>query len=255
MSGQPGLSESQKFRESGLTGYPDPTVEKIRRLVQKFGHTALIVNRLDYYGNGIPVGAFCNALCFILYGFYRCEVYYTFDTFLLSILLFFGGIGQATAGFLEFIKGRAFTSSIYLTLGFYCLSHYVVEITKYKYNSSFASLFTYDDNSLCAFYGAWMIITIPLVVASIKTNVMYVVQSGATFLFFFFMCVGEGVSKDGLRRITAGIFEVIAGFISLYLFASQLINEQLGRPLLTSIPLTDDNEIDIPPENLVETPQ
>ena len=68
-----------------------------RRLFDKMGREYITCNRLDYFGNGIPLGSFCYAIAFIIYGFYRCKVYRVNDTFLWSIILLFGGIGQCTA--------------------------------------------------------------------------------------------------------------------------------------------------------------
>lgn len=50
-------------------------LQNIRQLLFKLETTALNVNRLDYYGNAIPIGAFCNAVAFILFGFNRCHVF------------------------------------------------------------------------------------------------------------------------------------------------------------------------------------
>ena len=74
-----------------LTGtrftYLDPTMAG--PLFNKFGRDPWIFNRLDFYGNSIILGAMCNALAFIIYGFYRCKVYRVNDTFLWSVILLF----------------------------------------------------------------------------------------------------------------------------------------------------------------------
>ena len=41
----------------------DLDVEYIKRIMLNFGNTVIIV---DYYGNSIPLGSFCNAISFIL---------------------------------------------------------------------------------------------------------------------------------------------------------------------------------------------
>ena len=96
----------------------------VRRLFEKLGREMLVCNRLDFYGNSVILGSFCFAIKFIVYGFYRCKVYKVNDTFLWAVVLLFGGIGQVTAGFLEYIKGRTYPTALYLTVGFYCLCHY-----------------------------------------------------------------------------------------------------------------------------------
>ena len=59
------------------------------RFFSKIGREYLTCNRLDYYGNSIPLGSFCYAIAFIIYGFYRCKVYRVNDSFLWSVILIF----------------------------------------------------------------------------------------------------------------------------------------------------------------------
>ena len=172
--------EIRIIEKSGIQENVDSNVEQIRRLMGKLGYTELIVNRLDYYGNAIPLGAFCNAITFILYGFHRCNVFLNKDSFLWAVILLFGGIGQTTAGLLEFVKGRTFTTTLYLALGIYCLSHYFLYILPLKFSKIAILGINFDEPSLCGFYGAWMMISIPITISSIRTNLFYVLQCLAT---------------------------------------------------------------------------
>ena len=250
------ISEEKKLKND-YTATPiyDPSVESIKRLIQKFGYTAIIVNRLDYYGNAIPLGAFCNCIAFVLYGFHRAGVYSTNDTFLWGLILLFGGIGQVTAGLFEFLKGRSFPATLYLTYGFYCLSHYATYIIPLKFKDFGIYGINYDANSLAFFYGAWFIINLPLVICSLKTNLFYLLQTVFTLLFLLMRWIGEiAESKPDIIKTTAGILEAIAGFVSLYICINQLINEQFRKQFLPSFPLSPDNEIDIV-EDVYQTPQ
>ena len=92
-------------------------IKNIKELLNHLGRSALWVNRLDYYGNSIPIGAFCNAVAFILVGFERVHTF-TKDEFLQGVLLIFGSLGQITCGLLEYIKLRSYSALLYLTLGF-----------------------------------------------------------------------------------------------------------------------------------------
>ena len=49
--------------------------ENIKELLYKLERTALFVNRLDYFGNAIPIGAFCCAITFILLGFKQVHTF------------------------------------------------------------------------------------------------------------------------------------------------------------------------------------
>ena len=220
-------------------------IVKFKQLINKLGTTAIIVNRLDYYGNAIPLAALGNAIAFILNGFYRCRVYSNNDTFLWSIVLVFGGIAQITGGFLEFLKGRSFPTMLYLTLGFYCLTNYETTIIPMEFG--LINIYgLYNSNlTLAFFYGAWMAVFIPTLISSFKVNLFYLIQCLATIAFFIIRCIGELFDIYSLKRHTSGILEAIAGFTSLYICLNQLINEQFRHQLLPSFPFNDSNEIDI----------
>ena len=50
------------IKNNQINKLPNNNYENIKRLTQNLGYTELIVNRLDYYGNSVPLGAFCNAI-------------------------------------------------------------------------------------------------------------------------------------------------------------------------------------------------
>ena len=219
-----------------------------KRLISKFGSEVLNWHRMDYYANAIPLGSFCFALAFIIYGFYRCKVYKVNDTFLWSVILLFGGIGQCTAGFLEWCKGRAFPTALYLTYGFYCLSHYALYIIPpwFLINSNTSMLYNYTEDSLCAYYSAWVVISFAILIGSIRTNLLFILQSLFTFGFFMLRAIGEGCGSLGTKRNAAGILQAIAGFFSLLICISQLLNnETFRKPVFPTCPTTPYNEVDV----------
>ena len=226
-------------------GY-DPTFAK--RLFAKMGREYLICNRIEYYGNSIPLGAFSYALAFIIYGFYRCKVYRVNDTFLWAVILLFGGIGQCTAGFLEFCRGRAFPTALYITYGFYCLSHYASYVIPqwFNINHNTSMIYNYTEDSICAFYCGWVFISFALLLGSIRTNCLYICQCLSAFGFFLLRAVGEGMGSLGTKRTAAGILQVISGFFSLLVCFSQILNnETFYRPLFPTRPTAQNNEIDL----------
>lgn len=219
-----------------------------KRLIDKFGSEVLTWNQMDYYANAIPIGSFCYAIAFIIYGFYRCKVYRVNDTFLWSVILLFGGIGQSTAGFLEWCKGRTFPSVVYLSFGFYCLSHYAYYIIPewFYINSNQSMLYNYSEDSFCAFYCGWVFISFALLIASLRTNLLFLLQLLTAYAFFILRAVGEGVGSLGTKYHAAGILQAISGFFSLLICFSQLLNnETFYRPCFPTCPLSDYNDIDV----------
>jgi len=232
----------------GVIHYLDPNLA--RPLFTKFGQEPWIFNRLDFYGNSIILGSICNALAFIIYGFYRCKIYKVNDTFLWSVILLFGGLGQITAGFLEYCKGRSFPCTVYLCLGFYCLSHYAYYVIQphFDINYNHYMYYTYDTTSMAAFYAGWTFISFALVLGSIRSNLLYILQLATCFAFFLLRAVGEGCGSLGTKRHAAGILEAISGFFSLLVGFSQILNnETCFRMCCPTCPMSPDNEIDMLP--------
>ena len=210
---------------------------EISTFLNKLEHSSLLVNRLDYYGNSIPLGAFCFAVSFILIGFSesRIKVFKEPDKFTYLVLLFFGGIGQITAGIFEYIKSRTFPTVVYILYGLYFLSFFFGKNSK---------IFEIND-SLKIFYGTWAGLTLPLLFASFQTNVFYIIQNIATLAFFIIRCIGECKNSDTLNEIVSGILELIAGFCSLYICFSQVLNEHFRCIILPTFPINKENEIDL----------
>ena len=217
-------------------------------LLSRLSHGFWLLNRLDFYGNSIILGALCNALAFITYGFFRCKVYKVNDTFLWAVVLLFGGIGQVTAGFLEFLKCRSFPSIVYLTLGFYCLSHYAFYVIPKHMDlwQNQTLIYPLEPGSICCFYSAWVVICFGLVLIASKSNVLFLLQLATCLIFFLLRAVGEGSDSLGTKRNAAGILQVISGFFSLFVGISQIINnETFYYNCIPTCPLCPDNEIDL----------
>ena len=57
--------------------------------------------------------------------------------------------------------------------------------------------------------------------------------------------VREGFDEKKVKENTGGIILAISGFISFYIFLTQIINEAVKFPLLPAVPIKPDNEVDI----------
>lgn len=230
--------EAEHLKNSKINKYI--LEDEIDALLNKLETTSIYVNRLDYYGNTIPLGAFCFAISFILYGFIECEILEKADTFTYLVLLLFGGVGQITAGVLEYIKARTFPTVCYLLYGIYFISFFL----GYYYKDVALGL----EKSRQIFYGTWAGLSLPLLIASLKTNVIYLLQNLSVFAFFIIRCIGECIGKnlgEKLKGLVSGILEMVTGFLSLYLCFSQLLNEHYRCNILPAFPISEENEIDV----------
>ena len=231
-------NEKNKDEFSGVIRGAPKFEDDADYLLYNINHYTLLVNKLDNYGNSIPLGAFCYALSFIMYGFYECKVHKKKDKFLDLILLLFGGIGQIIAGLLEYIKGRTYPSNLYLLYGIYFISFYYA-----------AEYFEKNANTIhnCKkfFFGSWAGLTFPLFVGSFQTNLFYSFQTLTGCGFFIIRCVGECEEIKSLNETVSGILEIVTGVVSLYICFNQIINQTFRFQLLPSLNFQKDNEIDL----------
>ena len=238
------VGEDQKLKGTLLPQEETPNQNKninnIKELLFKLEHDLLIINRIDFFGNTIPIGAFCNAITFIISGFVRCHVLNKEKIeFLEGIVIIFGGLGQITSGFLEFLKARSYSALLYLTLGFYCITNLFVE-----FDYDIFDIGKGEKKEITLYLWTWFLLMIPLILASFKINVFFLIQTGSTFLFFLFRWVGEISEKEGLYDYTSGIFQLIAGFVSFYIFGYQIIDMEWQSETLPCIAFDKGNDID-----------
>ena len=231
------LNSQAQFIDDSKKDENNSNFKQLKQLIDNLEYYLLNINRLDYYSNTIPLGSFCNAVTFILYGFNLCYVF-NCEIFLNGVLLIFGGIGQITTGALEFFKQRTFPCIVYFTYGLFCLSLYFIKANIFENLNS-------KNIDMCAFYGAWMIISIPITISSIKINLFFVVQTFLTSAFFVLEVIGQGFNEKKVINNTGGVILSISGFVSLYIFLTQIINEAVKFPLLPACPIKPDNEVDI----------
>ena len=216
----------------------------IDEILYKINRYALNVNKLDHYGNAIPLGAFCFSISFFMNGLFEVGAHKNPDKYLYIILLLFGGCGQIIAGILEYIKGRTFSSNLYLIYGIYFVTFFLM---KYPFQSR-----QYDPEECYKFfYGSWAGLTFPLIIGSFHVNLFYVIQTIVGCAFFVVRCIGECKDISVMKGIISGILEIIIGVASFYICINQIINDTLGFRLLPAISLQQDNDIDIDvvPEN------
>ena len=213
--------------------------DKLSQLLYEIKNYSLLVNKVDTYANAIPLGSFCFSISFILYGFYEAKVNKEKDDFLYYILFLFGGIGQIISGIFEYIKGRTFPANLYLLYGIYFFSIY------YFYYYDTGNPLILDDDIKPFFYGSWAVLSFPIFIGSIQSNLFFILQTFFAFAFFIVRCIGEYKNSSKLNELVSGILELVTGFISLYICVSQIINEALKFRAIPSVPMNQENDIDI----------
>ena len=215
------------------------TQEKIRQKEEKekilnYIKESQYIIDTDHYSNSIIIGSFCYAMAFVSFGIYKSRIISDEYTNIWTCLATYGGLGQLTAGFLELNKKREFTSFLYLIYGTYCLTHYLLRILTDRFGE-------YD---LCMFFLAFLLISLPCVVFSLKINLFFLIQTISGSLYFLMRGIGEGVVEDILSEQVSGVLQIISGVCSFYIFLSQMFNMFNNNKCIPTFPFDINNNVD-----------
>lgn len=208
--------------------------KKIVNIFKELSKKTIYTYDIKKYGNSILIGSFCHSIAFILFGLYRTRVLQDEYNNIWSIMALFGGLGQTTAGVMELIKGREFPSFIYLIYGIYCFSHYCLRVNIDRFGR-------YD---LCIYYIACLLISFPIVIYSLKINLIFLLQSNFVCLYFMISAIGEGIDEYILIELVGGIFLIISGVLSFYIFLSQCLNAYSFNYYIHTFPFDNKNKVD-----------
>jgi succinate-acetate transporter protein len=220
-------------KNESITESKNVKEDKQLNIYKELEYTILRTKIVNKYGNSIPLGAFCNAMAFICFGLYKCRLLSDENTNVWSIMVLFGGLGQITAGFMELTKGREFPTYLYLIYGIYCSTHYSLRVVVDRFGE-------YD---LCIFFMGFFILSIPLIIYSVRINLIYLLQTISVSLYFLSVSVGEAINEYILIEQVGGSFQILSGFLSFYIFFSQCVNSTFYYNLRT-FPFDENNKID-----------
>ena len=186
------------------------------------------------YANSILIGSFCHFIAFLTFGLYKVGAFPDEYTNIWTNMALYGGLGQMTTGLMELIKGREFPSFIYIMYGLYCFSHYMLR-------TAIDRLGRFD---MCIFYIACLLLSISVILYSLKINLMYLLQSSFVSIYFLLSCIGEGIDEFILNEKVAGSFLIVSALISLYLFLSQAFNPYGLNYYIHTFPFDINNKVD-----------
>ena len=214
--------------------------KKIFFILKELEKRTLNISVENKYGNSILLGSFCNFISFLTFGLYKAGVFQDEYTNIWTNMVLFGGLGQMTAGLMELTKGREFPSFIYIIYGLYCFSHYILRINLDR-------LGRFD---ICIFYIACLLLSIPVILYSLKINLIFLIQSSFVTLYFLISSIGEGIDEFILNEKVAGSFLIISSLLSLYLFLSQAFNQYNMNYFIHTFPFDINNKVDFIQKNL-----
>jgi succinate-acetate transporter protein len=179
--------------------------------------------------NPAPLGLLGFGLTTVLLNLHNAG-FYSLNSMILAMGLFYGGLAQVIAGLMEFRKGNTFGTVAFTSYGLFWWSLVTLlllpltGVTGIKY--PFAA-----DASIGAYFFMWGLFTLAMFFGTLKANrALQFVFMSLAILFFLLAGVGFTANKD-LLTVT-GYEGIICGLSAVYLGIAHVLNEVHGKTVL-----------------------
>ena len=183
----------------------------------------IIVAKLkDSTANPAPLGLMGFGMTTVLLNLHNAGLF-GLGTMILAMGIFYGGIAQLFAGYMEWKKGNTFGMTAFTSYGLFWFS--LVGLIVFPAMGWGAAP---SDTAMGSYLLMWGIFTGVLFIATLKINrALQLVFSSLTILFFLLAAEHfTGISAIGTA---AGIEGIFCGFSAIYAGLAQVINEVYGR--------------------------
>lgn len=177
------------------------------------------------YANPAPLGLMGFGMTTILLNIHNAG-FFPFDSMVLAMGLFVGGMAQVVAGILEFKKGNTFGLTAFTSYGFFWIS-LVALIFFPKLGLAEAT----EPAFMAWYFVVYGIFTGFMFIATLRSNkVSQFIFASLTTLFF--LLAARDFSGSETVGIIAGYVGIICGSAAIYDAMAQVINEQFEKEVM-----------------------
>lgn len=185
----------------------------------------LLATVKDTTANPAPLGLLGFGMTTVLLNIHNTG-YYTLGAMILAMGIFYGGLAQVFAGWMEWKKGNTFGTVAFSSYGLFWLS-LVALLLGPKWG-----LWDATSEGLMGWYFLfWGIFTFVMFVGALKINRSLQVVLGTLFILFWLLAARDWSGSEVVGKI-AGWEGIICGLSAIYCAVAQLLNEVYGRVLL-----------------------
>ncbi|HEX4499679.1 MAG TPA: acetate uptake transporter [Scandinavium sp.] len=151
---------------------------------------------------------------------------FPFDTAILAMGIFYGGLAQIFAGLLEFKKGNTFGLVAFTSYGSFWLTLVAILIMP-KMGLAEPS----NPHFLGMYLGLWGVFTLFMFFGTLNGPRMQQFVFLSLTVLFALLAIGHLADNEGIVHI-AGWVGLVCGASAIYLAMGEVLNEKLGRTVL-----------------------
>ncbi len=181
---------------------------------------------VDTTANPAPLGLLGFGMTTILLNLHNAGIF-NLGSMILAMGLFYGGIAQIFAGWMEWKKGNTFGTTAFMSYGlFWETLVFLILMPKWGWFNAA------EEGAMVAYLFMWGLFTFVMWIATLKHNKALQVVFFTLFILFWLLALGDATGSAAIKTI-AGWEGIVCGFSAFYLALAQVLNETYGRIVLT----------------------
>jgi len=178
----------------------------------------------DSTSNPAPLGLFGFGMTTVLLNLANAG-YFSLNSMVLAMGIFYGGIAQIIAGVMEWKKNNTFGAVAFTSFGAFWLTLVGLIVMPASWVGAA------DKHGMVAYFIIWGLFTFFMFVATLKINRALQVVFATLVVLFLLLALHEATGNSTLGKFT-GYEGILCGASAIYAAVAQIWNEYYGRVIL-----------------------
>jgi succinate-acetate transporter protein len=179
----------------------------------------------DGIANPAPLGLCAFGMTTVLLNLHNAG-FYELNSMILAMGLFYGGLAQVIAGYIESKKNNTFGLTAFTSYGFFWISLVgLIVIPKFGWAPKAS------DSAMCAYLSIWGVFTLCLFFGTLKLNRALQIVFGTLVILFFLLAAEHATGNEAIGKF-AGYEGLICGISAIYAGIANVLNEVYGKTVL-----------------------
>jgi succinate-acetate transporter protein len=179
----------------------------------------------DGIANPAPLGLCAFGMTTVLLNLANAG-FFELSSMVLAMGIFYGGLAQVIAGYIESKKNNTFGLTAFTSYGFFWLSLVgLIVLPKLGWMAG------PSDKGMCAYLAMWGVFTLFLFFGTLKLNRALQVVFFTLVILFILLAAEHGMGNKSIGKI-AGYEGILCGASAIYAGMANLLNEVYGKTVL-----------------------
>jgi len=181
----------------------------------------------DTTANPAPLGLLGFGMTTVLLNLHNAG-FYEFNSMIIGMGVFVGGIAQIIAGIIEFKKNNTFGATAFIAYGSFWLSLIVILLLP---KTSFGAAFKSSETGVAFYLLLWGLFTLFMFFGTLQLNRLLQVVFFTLTILFFLLAIGDFTGNASIKTF-AGYEGIVCGLSAMYGSMAQVLNEVYGKTVL-----------------------